>query len=38
MTTEATDPMDPPPPWLAEGEKWLCQHADMCQHPSRYMP
>lgn len=35
---EATDPMDPPPPWLARGESWLQQHANMCQHPSRYMP
>ncbi|KQO61743.1 hypothetical protein [Methylobacterium sp. Leaf88] len=37
FTTKVSDPMIPAPPWLAAGETWLRQHADMCRHPSRYM-
>jgi hypothetical protein len=32
------DPMMPEPPWVEQGEEWLQRHADMVQHPSRYLP
>ncbi|MFJ7441109.1 hypothetical protein ACIQW5_26025 [Methylorubrum thiocyanatum] len=35
---EGADPMDPPPPWLAQGEEWLRWYADMRRNPSRFMP